>query len=130
MLKAKREGIRRQRAMRRISTAVPMANVILTNPTHYAVALRYVQGEDLAPVCVAKGTDLMAAQIRRIARDHDIPIIENRPLARALHDVAELDRMIPAEHWQGVAEIIGFLMDLKARRRRKPPVGSSLRIDP
>ncbi len=130
MLKAKREGIRRQRAMRRISTAVPMANVILTNPTHYAVALRYVQGEDLAPVCVAKGTDLMAAQIRRIARDHDIPIIENRPLARALHDVAELDRMIPVEHWQAVAEIIGFLMDLKARRRRKPPVGSSLRIDP
>ena len=130
ILKAKRAGIQRQRAMQRISTAVPMANVILTNPTHYAVALRYRQGEDLAPVCVAKGTDLMAAQIRKIAREHDVPVIENRPLARALHDVAELDRMIPVEHWQAVAEIIGFLMDLKARRRRKPPAGSSLRIDP
>lgn len=130
MLKAKRAGIQRQRAMQRISTAVPMANVILTNPTHYAVALRYVQGEDMAPVCVAKGADLMAAQIRRIAREHDVPIIENRPLARALYETVELDRTIPLEHWQAVAEIIGFLMDLKARRRRKPPAGSSFRVDP
>jgi len=130
MVKGKRAQLRQQRAQARISTAVPMANVILTNPTHYAVALRYTQGEDAAPVCVAKGTDLMAAQIRKIAREHNIPIIENRPLARALYDVAELDRMIPVEHWQAVAEIIGFLMDLKARRRRRPPVGSSLRIDP
>ncbi|MCA9775051.1 MAG: EscU/YscU/HrcU family type III secretion system export apparatus switch protein, partial [Myxococcales bacterium] len=99
-------------------------------PTHYAVALRYVQGEDMAPVCVAKGADLMAAQIRRIAREHDVPIIENRPLARALYETVELDRTIPLEHWQAVAEIIGFLMDLKARRRRKPPAGSSFRFDP
>jgi flagellar biosynthetic protein FlhB len=130
MLKAKREGIRRQRAMQRAATAVPMANVILTNPTHYAVALRYTQGEDMAPVCVAKGADLMAAQIRRIARENDVPIIENRPLARALYETVELDRTIPTEHWQAVAEIIGFLLDLKARRRRKPPTGSSFRIDP
>lgn len=130
MLKAKREGIRRQRAMQRAATAVPMANVILTNPTHYAVALRYTQGEDMAPVCVAKGADLMATQIRRIARENDVPIIENRPLARALYETVELDRTIPMEHWQAVAEIIGFLMDLKARRRRKPPAGSSFRIDP
>lgn len=130
ILKAKREGIRRQRAMQRIATAVPMANVILTNPTHYAVALRYRQGEDLAPICVAKGADLMAAQIRRIGREHDVPIIENKPLARSLYDTVEIDEPIPLEHWQAVAEIIGFLMDLKARRRRKPPAGSSFRIDP
>jgi len=129
-LKAKRAQLRQQKAQARISSAVPMANVILTNPTHYAVALRYKQGEDQAPVCVAKGTDLMAAQIRKIARENDIPIIENRPLARALYEVAELDRTIPVEHWQAVAEIIGFLMDLKARRRRRPPAGSSLRTDP
>jgi flagellar biosynthesis protein FlhB len=130
ILKQKRAQLRQQRAQARISSAVPMANVVLTNPTHYAVALRYRPGEDQAPVCVAKGTDLMAAQIRKIARDHNIPIIENRPLARALHEAAQLDRTIPVEHWQAVAEIIGFLMDLKARKRRRPPTGSSLRLDP
>lgn len=130
MLKAKRAQLRQQKAQARIASAVPMANVVLTNPTHYAIALRYRAGEDQAPVCVAKGTDLMAAQIRKIARENEIPIIENRPLARALYEVAELDRTIPVEHWQAVAEIIGFLMDLKARRRRRPPAGSSLRLDP
>lgn len=130
MLKAKRAQLRQQKAQARIASAVPMANVVLTNPTHYAIALRYRAGEDQAPVCVAKGTDLMAAQIRKIARENEIPIIENRPLARALYEVAELDRTIPVEHWQAVAEIIGFLMDLKARRRRRLPAGSSLRLDP
>jgi flagellar biosynthetic protein FlhB len=130
MLKTKRAQLRQQKAQARIASAVPMANVVLTNPTHYAIALRYRAGEDQAPVCVAKGTDLMAAQIRKIARENEIPIIENRPLARALYEVAELDRTIPVEHWQAVAEIIGFLMDLKARRRRRPPAGSSLRLDP
>jgi flagellar biosynthesis protein FlhB len=129
LLKSRRRRIQMEKSRQRIATAVPLANVILTNPTHYAVALRYVQGEDLAPVCVAKGTDLMAAQIRRIARENGIPIVENRPLARALHAVAELDRAIPMDHWPAVAEIIGFIFDIQQRRFRKPPPGSTLRVD-
>ncbi|MHA6345265.1 EscU/YscU/HrcU family type III secretion system export apparatus switch protein [Roseivivax sp. CAU 1761] len=127
LIKRKRDQLRRQRAQQRLTLAVPTASVVLTNPTHYAVALRYDLGRDSAPVCVAKGTDLMAAQIRRIARENDVPMIENRPLARALHDAVELDRTIPAEHWKAVAEIIRYVMDLRADLKRRPPAGSSLR---
>lgn len=129
-VKGRRRQLAREMARNRIATAVPMANVILTNPTHFAVALRYEQGKDLAPVCVAKGTDLVAARIREIARAHDIPIIENRPLARALYDAVQIDQTIPTTHWQAVAEIIGYIMDLKSNRRRPPPEGSSLRLEP
>lgn len=126
-LKARRADLRRKRARQRIAAAVPTATVILTNPTHFAVALRYELGVDGAPVCVAKGADLMAAQIRRIARENEIPIVENRPLARTLHAVVEVDEQVPVEHWQAVAEIIGYVMDLRRNIRRKPPAGSSLR---
>ncbi|WP_439561835.1 flagellar biosynthesis protein FlhB [Roseinatronobacter sp.] len=126
-IKAKRSEIRRKRARQRIATAVPTATLVLTNPTHYAVALKYVPGVDQAPVCVAKGTGLMAAQIRRIARENDVAIVENRPLARTLHALVEIDSAIPIEHWQAVAEIIGYIMDLRRNIRRKPPVGSQLR---
>ncbi|PYE84505.1 EscU/YscU/HrcU family type III secretion system export apparatus switch protein [Pseudoroseicyclus aestuarii] len=129
MLKARRRDIGRARARRRITQAVPTASVILTNPTHYAVALRYEVGRDAAPVCVAKGTDRMAAQIRALARENAVPVIENRPLARALHAAVEEGEVVPAEHWQAVAEIIGYVMDLKARRDRRPPPGSDLRLD-
>ncbi|MBN9887021.1 EscU/YscU/HrcU family type III secretion system export apparatus switch protein [Salipiger abyssi] len=126
-IRAKRLGLRRERARQRIAAAVPRATVILTNPTHYAVALKYENGVDLAPVCLAKGTDLMAAQIRRLARDSEIPIVENRPLARALYDVSEIDREIPVEHWEAVAAIIGYVLDLERNIRRAPPEGSRLR---
>jgi flagellar biosynthesis protein FlhB len=126
-IKAQRAEIRRKRARQRISTSVPTADVIITNPTHYAVALKYEIGVDVAPVCVAKGTDLMAAQIRLLANDNEIPIIENKPLARALHAGVEVDQPVPVEHWQLVAEIIGYVMDLRRNIRRKPPVGSTLR---
>ncbi|MGI3170937.1 flagellar biosynthesis protein FlhB [Pseudooceanicola sp. C21-150M6] len=126
-IRAKRERERRKRSQQRIATAVPKSTVILTNPTHFAVALKYENGEDAAPVCMAKGADLMAAQIRRIAREHEIPIVENKPLARALHDVAEIDEEIPYEHWQAVAEIIGYVMDLQRNIDRDPPQGSALR---
>jgi flagellar biosynthesis protein FlhB len=127
LIKAKRAEQRRRRAQQRITTTVPTATVVLTNPTHYAVALRYDNGKDQAPVCVAKGADLMAGQIRKVARDHDVPIVENRPLARALHAVAEIDEEIPLEHWQAVAEIIGYVLDLERNVNRLPPSGSSLR---
>ena len=129
LIKGKRMEIRRRRARQRIAAAVPGATVVLTNPTHFAVALRYEPGEQGAPVCVAKGTDLMAAHIRRLAHDADVPVIENRPLARALYDVAKVDEVIPFEHWQPVAEIIRFVLDIRANIRRKPPVGSRLRYD-
>lgn len=130
LIKGKRAALRRQRAQQRIATAVPTADVILTNPTHYAVALKYELGEDVAPVCVAKGTDLMARQIRLIAHDNDVPILENKPLARTLYDVVEVDDAVPIEHWEVVAEIISFVMALKNDPNRQPPDGSTLREDP
>lgn len=127
LIRAKRAEQRRRRAQQRITTSVPTATVVLTNPTHFAVALRYDNGTDQAPVCVAKGADLMAAQIRKVARENDVPLVENRPLARALHDVAEIDEEIPFEHWQTVAEIIGYVLDLQHNIQRQPPTGSTLR---
>ncbi|MBO28372.1 MAG: flagellar biosynthesis protein FlhB [Rhodobacteraceae bacterium] len=126
-IRARRAELRRARARQRMAQAVPTASVILTNPTHYAVALRYEQGKDDVPLCVAKGADVMAARVREIAREHDIPMIENRPLARALHASVEVDERVPVEHWQAVAEIIGYVMDLRRNNRRNPPEGSSLR---
>ena len=128
-IKARRHQIRLQRARQRMAQAVPKASVVLTNPTHYAVALRYEQGVDTAPVCVAKGADLMARQIRDIAREHGVPIVENRSLARALHAKVEIDDIVPVEHWQAVAEIIGYVIDLRRNIRRKPPAGSALRTE-
>lgn len=130
MIRAKRMEIRRRRRRQQLTIAVPKASVVLTNPTHYAVALKYERGVDPAPVCVAKGADLLAAQIRRIARENEIPIIENRALARALYDVVEVDDTVPEAHWQAVAEIVSYVMDLRRRIRRKPPAGSMLRQEP
>ena len=130
LIRGKRAQLRRQRAQQRIAAAVPTADVILTNPTHYAVALKYEQGVDVAPVCVAKGADLMARQIRLIAHDNEITIIENKPLARTLYDVIEVDDQVPVEHWEVVAEIISFVLALKRDPKSKPPVGSELRTDP
>ncbi|MBR9893196.1 flagellar biosynthesis protein FlhB [bacterium] len=127
LIRSKRMNIRRERARQRLAQAVPRATVVLTNPTHFAVALKYENGVDMAPVCVAKGADLLAARIRELAKENEIPMVENRPLARALHDVAELDRPIPVEHWEAVAAIIGYIMDLERNIRRTPPEGSSLR---
>lgn len=124
---AKRAQIRRQRARQRLLQSVPTATLVVTNPTHYAVALRYERGVDAAPVCVAKGTDRIAARIRAIAHDNAVPVIESPALARALHAVAELDRSIPEEHWQAVARLVTFVFDLRRRIRRKPPEGARLR---
>lgn len=129
-IKGRRAALRRARARQRMATAVPQASVILTNPTHYAVALKYDQTVDAAPVCVAKGADLMARRIREIAFEHDVPIVENKPLARTLFDQVEIDETVPVEHWQVVAEIIGFVMEYKKNRNRKLPVGSVLRTTP
>jgi flagellar biosynthesis protein FlhB len=112
MIKGKIRQLRQQRMRKRMMAAVPKASVIITNPTHYAIALQYDKGMD-APVCVAKGTDLMALKIREIATAHSVPIVENPPLARALHATVEIDDEIPTEHYKAVAEVIGYVMKLR-----------------
>ncbi|RDV05206.1 flagellar biosynthesis protein FlhB [Undibacter mobilis] len=111
-IKGKLKQIRQMRSKQRMSTAVPKASVIITNPTHYAVALQYERGME-APLCVAKGVDAMALQIRKIATEHNVPIVENVPLARALHATVEVDQAIPPEHYKAVAEVIGYVMKLR-----------------
>ena len=112
-IKAKIRQLRQQRMKKRMMAAVPNASVIITNPTHYSIALRYDRGMT-APVCVAKGVDNIAFKIREIAKKHDIPIVENVPLARALHATVDIDEEIPVEHYHAVAEIIGYVMGLKS----------------
>jgi flagellar biosynthetic protein FlhB len=86
--------------------------VVITNPRHFAVALKYERGMN-APVCVAKGVDLIARKIRDVAREHDVPVVENPPLARTLHGTVEVDQEIPPEHYRAVAEIIGYIVRLR-----------------
>ena len=119
MIKAKLRQIRIERSRRRMMQNVPNASVIITNPTHYAVALRYEQGETGAPICLAKGVDALAQRIREVAGEHDIPIVEDPPLARALYASAEIDEPIPREHYEAVAKVIGFVMRLARKRGRR-----------
>ena len=111
-VKGKIRQLRQQRMKKRMMTAVPKASVVITNPTHYSVALSYERGM-AAPVCVAKGADLVALKIREIARAHDVPIVENVPLARSLYAAVEIDDEIPVEHYHAVAEVIGYVMRLR-----------------
>ena len=104
--------LRIARMRKRMIAQVPKASVIVTNPTHYAVALQYDRGMN-APLCVAKGVDAVALKIREIGGQHNIPIVENPPLARALHATVEIDREIPVEHYKAVAEVIGYVMRLR-----------------
>lgn len=113
-VKARIRQLRQARVKKRMMAAVPTATVVVTNPTHYAVALRYEAGM-AAPVCVAKGVDSLALRIRAVAADHDVPVLENPPLARALHATVEVDAEIPAEHYRAVAEVIGFVLRLRRR---------------
>jgi flagellar biosynthetic protein FlhB len=112
MVKGKIRQLRQSRMRKRMMAAVPKASVVITNPTHFAIALRYERGMS-APVCLAKGVDLIARKIREVAEAHGIPVIENPPLARALHATVDIDQEIPPEHYRAVAEIIGYLMRLR-----------------
>lgn len=106
----------RQAARARMMAAVPRANVVVTNPTHYAVALEY-SGDHPAPVVIAKGQNLIAQQIRRIAEEHNIPIVPNPPLARELYRNVEVDQMIPSDMYAAVAQVLAFVYRLAARKR-------------
>ena len=114
-VKAKLKQIRAQRSRQRMMQAVPTATVIVTNPTHFSVALRYEAG-DAAPVCVAKGVDAVALRIREVAREHAVPIVENVPLARALYAAVDVDETIPREHFEAAAKVIGFVMNKRKKR--------------
>lgn len=118
MVKMKLRQIRAERARKRMLANVPQASVVVTNPTHYAVALKYVQGETPAPICLAKGVDAVALRIREVAAEHDIPIMEDPPLARALFATADVDEPIPRQHYEAVAKVIGAVMRLAQQRRR------------
>jgi flagellar biosynthetic protein FlhB len=96
---------------------VPKATVVITNPTHYAIALKYESGKMAAPVCVAKGVDALALRIRAVAEEHDVPVVENPPLARALYAAVEIDETVPAEHYKAVAQVIGYVMRLTGRSK-------------
>lgn len=114
-IKAKIRQIRNERAKKRMIAAVPEATVIITNPTHYAVALKYESGKMAAPTCVAKGVDALALKIRAVAKEHAVPIVENPPLARALHASVEVDEAIPQEHYKAVAQVIGYVLRLTGK---------------
>ena len=115
-VKNKIRSLRIERHRQRMMVAVSKANVIITNPTHFAVALKYDMDAMAAPVVVGKGVDYLAKRMRQVAEIHEVPIVENPPLARALYAAVEIDHEIPQEHYKAVAEVIGFVMRLKGKR--------------
>ncbi len=120
IVKARLRSLARDRMRKRMIAAVPRATLVIANPTHFAVALRYVREEGGAPLVVAKGQDLIALRIREIAVEHGIPVIENKSLAQSLYRSVEVDKMIPPEFYKAVAEIVFYLF---ARQAQTRPVG-------
>ena len=117
-MKAKRRSLAQERSRRRMMAAVPRATLVIANPTHYAIALRYVREEGGAPMVLAKGQDLVALKIREIAEKNAIPVIEDKALARSMYDRVEISQMIPAEFYKAVAELIHFLQARSPRAVR------------
>ena len=113
MVKGRLRQIRAERARSRMMAAVPTADVVVTNPTHFAVALKYEIDAMGAPRVVAKGADDVAFRIRDVAKENDVPIVENPPLARALFSVSDIDEEVPPEHYKAVAEVIRYVFQLK-----------------
>ena len=126
-IKARIRKVRMERAQQRMMAAVPEADVVITNPTHYSIALEYKMDDMTAPKLVAKGIDHLAMRIREVAKAHDVPIVENPPLARALYAGVKLDEEIPPEHFKAVAEVIGFVM---RQRGTLPPLEDQAEGDP
>jgi flagellar biosynthetic protein FlhB len=124
-IRARQQAIARSRMMQE----VPKADVVVTNPTHYAVALRYDANGSRAPVVVAKGRDLVAARIREVAAEHGVPVLEAPPLARALHAACDLGEEIPARLYAAVAQVLAYVYQLRAARRSGAPVPSAPSID-
>src|SRR5690606_31722062 len=110
IVKARLRSLARDRSRKRMMAAVPRATMVIANPTHFAVALRYVREEGGAPLVVAKGQDLIALKIRQIAEENGIPVIEDKLLARSLYQSVEVDKLIPPEFYKAVAQIVFFLL--------------------
>ncbi|MFI3241976.1 MAG: flagellar biosynthesis protein FlhB [Alphaproteobacteria bacterium] len=116
IIKSRQRALRNERAKRRMMDNVKKSDVVIVNPTHFAVALEYKMDKMNVPVVSAKGVDHLALRIRKTAEDNDIPVIENPPLARALHASVEIDQPIPEEHFKAVAEVISYVMQLKQEK--------------
>lgn len=116
ILRSRMRSLARDRSRGRMMAAVPRATLVIANPTHYAVALRYVREEGGAPRVLAKGRDLIALRIREIAEQHNVPVIEDKLLARSLHDKVVVDQMIPSEFYKAVAQIVYFIATRKGDR--------------
>ena len=116
MIKQRLRQIRAERSRKRMIAEVPKADVIITNPTHFAVALKYDQMAMSAPTVIAKGADTAAFRIREVARENGVPIVENPPLARAIYASVDLDQEIPEEHYKAVAEVINYVWKAKGKR--------------
>lgn len=115
-VKARLKQLREQKARQRMMQAVPTADVVITNPTHYAVALRYDSKAMDAPVMVAKGMDAIAEKIKEVAKENKVPIVENPALARALFSAMEIDDIIPKDYYKAVAEVISYVFKLKGKK--------------
>jgi flagellar biosynthetic protein FlhB len=115
MVKSRLRSIRMERARQRMIQAVPEADVVVTNPTHFAVAMKYDPDSMSAPKVVAKGADQIAFKIREVAEENDVAIVENPPLARALYASVEIDEEVPPEHYKAVAEVISYVFKLQRR---------------
>lgn len=113
LIKSRIRQTQREMAMRRMMQEVPDADVVITNPTHYAIALKYDEAKLDAPYVVAKGTDFIAQKIKLIAKENDVALVENRPLARALHDQTEIGDAVPEEFFKAIAEILAYVYRIK-----------------
>jgi flagellar biosynthetic protein FlhB len=116
LIRAKLRSLALDRSRRRMMNAVPRATMVIANPTHYAIALRYVREEGGAPMVLAKGKDIIALKIREIAEQHGIPVVEDKALARSMYDKVEVDKMIPPELYRAVAEVVHFIYAKKGAR--------------
>lgn len=116
LIKNRLRQIRLEKARKRMIAKVPKADVVITNPTHFAVALKYDSTKNAAPVLLAKGVDRVAQRIREVAEEHQVTIVSNPPLARALYDTVELDHEIPTQHYKAVAEIISYVYKLRKKK--------------
>jgi flagellar biosynthesis protein FlhB len=115
-IKSQRKQKQRQMAMSRMMADVPEATVILTNPTHLSIALRYDEDREGVPIVAAKGADILAFKIREIAKEHEVPIIENKPLARTLYKRSEVGDEVPADLYQAVAEILAIVYRMNSKK--------------
>lgn len=118
---SRRRAIQRQMVMNRISTAVPKADVVVTNPTELSVAIQYNPQEMAAPVVVAKGAGVLAQRIRRLALENNIPVVERKPLAQLLYKEVDINKPIPADSYAAVAEVLAYVYQLKGKKLPMPP---------